>query len=60
MFNAIRPDHWFHTPACRKQFHKHEGAFGKVQQLVEKYVRVHLRELQERVAHLEACVKTVR
>jgi hypothetical protein len=47
MFNAVRPDHWFHTPACRKQFHKNEGAFGKVKDLVAKELREHLKDFRK-------------
>ena len=49
MFNAVRADHCFHAPSCRKQFHKNEGAFGKVNELVEK----HMKEFQKRIERLE-------
>lgn len=61
-YKPARPDQRFCKSKCRMDFHRYGGAFLKLKPIMEKrvdqQVREIARELQERIAKLEAALQS--
>jgi hypothetical protein len=51
-YKPSRPEHIFHSELCRKQYHKHGGAYIKLKALLEKMVQWELDQMRSTIAEI--------